>query len=140
MKKILLILPLALILIGCPAGTQQSAAKASLQVTIVMQSAQQGEIVAHNSGLIPDADHQFIQRSFQSLAEADKAANDCIGGATTKGAVLSCLNAAVNAVDGIQKEGGLALKSDNAKANFSFAITSIKGVLDAIIASFGGAA
>lgn len=125
---------------GCPSGTQQTAAKASLQVTIVMQSAQQAEIAAHNTGLIPDQDHQFIQRQFITLAEADKAANVCIEGAASKGAVLSCLQTATTAVDGIGKEGGLGLKSDKAKAEFSLYITSIKGVLDAIVVSFGGTA
>lgn len=129
-----------LTLAGCPAGNQQQAAKASLQVTVVMQAAQQGEIAAHNSGLIPDADHQFIQHQFITLAETDKAANLCIQQASNKGAVLSCLQTAVNTVDGIQKEGGLGLKSDKAKAEFSLYLTSIKGVLDAIIVSFGGQA
>ena len=140
-QKALLLLVLGWVglpLIGCPAGTQQSAAKASLQVTVVMQSAQQGEIAAHNSGLIPDADHQFIQKQFITLAETDKAANLCIQQAPNKGAIISCLNVAVNTVDGINKEGGLALKSPSAQANFSLAMTSIKGILQSIEVTLGG--
>lgn len=140
-QKVLLLLVIGWVglpLIGCPAGTQQSAAKASLQVTVVMQSAQQGEIAAHNSGLIPDADHQFIQKQFITLAEADKAANACISAAPNKGAVISCLNAAINTVDGINKEGGTFLKSPAAQANFTLALTSIKSILQTIEVTLGG--
>lgn len=137
--KVLALLPLALCLTGCPSGSQQDAAKASLQVTIVMQSAQQAEIAARNQGVISDSDHRFIQQQFINLGRADKAANDCIENANNKGAVIACLNTAVNAVNQSQQEGTLGIKSDNAKATFTLAVTSIKGVLEAIIASFGGA-
>ena len=139
MKKLALLLPLALVLIGCPAGTQRDAAKASLQVTVVMQSAQQGEIAAHNSGLIPDAEHQFIQKQFITLAESDKAANACIAAAPNKGAVIACLNTAVNTVDSINQEGGTFLKSPAAQANFTLALTSIKSILQTIEVTLGGA-
>jgi len=139
MKRLLFLAPLVLCLAGCPAGTQQSAAKASLQVTVVMQSAQQGEIAAHNSGLIPDPEHQFIQKQFITLAEADKAANACISAAPNKGAVIACLQTAVNTVDGINTEGGTFLKSPAAQANFTLALTSIKSILQTIEVTLGGA-
>jgi len=129
---------LAAPMIGCPAGTTQSAAKASLQVTVVMQSAQQGEIAAHNSKLIPDEEHQFIQRQFITLAETDKAANACISAAPNKGAVVSCLDTAVKAVDSINQEGGTFLKSPAAQANFTLALTSIKSILQTIEVTLGG--
>jgi len=141
-QKVLLLIVLGVVaapIIGCPAGTQQSAAKASLQVTVVMQSAQQGEIAAHNSGLIPDAEHQFIQHQFISLAEADKAANACIAAAPNKGAVIACLQTAVNTVDSINQEGGTFLKSPAAQANFTLALTSIKSILQTIEVTLGGA-
>ena len=140
-QKVLLLVALGWVglpLIGCPAGTQQSAAKASLQVTVVMQSAQQGEIAAHDNHLIPDNEHDFIQRQFITLAEADKAANLCISQAQNKGAVISCLNAAINTVDGINKEGGTFLKSPAAQANFTLATTSIKSILQTIEVTLGG--
>ena len=125
-------------LCGCPSGSQQDAAKASLQVTVVMQSAQQGEIAAHNSKLITDEEHAFIQRQFISLAEADKAANLCISQAQNKGAVISCLNAAVSAVDSINQNGSTFLKSPAAQANFNLALTSVKSILQTIEATMGG--
>jgi hypothetical protein len=124
-------------LCGCD-SPQQEAAKASLQVTIVMQAAQQGEIAAHNQHLIPDNEHQFIQQQFISLAEADKAANLCVSQATNKGAVISCLNAAIGGVDSIYQNGGLFLKSQTARNNFSIAIIGVRGVLSAIEATLGG--
>jgi len=139
MKRLLFLLPLAAVLIGCPAGTQQSAAKASLQVTNVLKAAQDGEIAAHSSGLIPDNEHQFIQKQFITLAEADKAANACISAAPNKGAVIACLNTAVNTIDGINQEGGTFLKSPAAQANFTLALTSIKSILQTIEVTLGGA-
>lgn len=139
-QKVLLLVALgwvALPTIGCPAGTQQSAAKASLQVTVVMQSAQQGEIAAHNNHLIPDNEHQFIQKQFITLAEADKAANACISAAPNKGAVIACLDTAVATVDGINREGGTFLKSPAAQANFTLALTSVKSILQTIEATLG---
>ena len=141
MKRILAIaapLLLAISLTGCPAGTQQDAAKASLQVAVVMDSAQQAEIAAHNTHLIPDADHAFIQQQFITLGRADKAANDCISAAPNKGAVIVCINTAVATVDQINQEGGTHLKSDAAKANFNLALTSIKSILQSISVTLGG--
>lgn len=140
-QKVLLLVVLGVVagpLIGCPAGTTQGAAKASLQVTVVMRSAQEGEISAHNSGLIPDAEHQFIQKQFVTLAETDKATNDCISAAPNKGAVIHCLDTAVQTVEGINKEGGTFLKSPAAQANFSLALTSVKGILQTIEVTLGG--
>jgi hypothetical protein len=130
---------LAIALTGCPAGTQQDAAKASLQVTVVMTAAQQVEITAHNQQLIPDSEHAFIQKQFKSLAEVDKTANTCISAAATKGAVVICINAAVDQVEQINQQGGLYLKSPTAQSDFSMAIASIKGILQTISVTLGGA-
>lgn len=132
------VLALSVMLTGCPAGTQQDAAKASLQVTIVMNAAQRVEISAHNSRMIPDSDHQFIQKQFITLAEADKAANTCISQAANHGAVIACVNTAIATVDQINQQGGTFLKSESAKANFNMALTSIKSILQTISVTLGG--
>ena len=124
--------------IGCKPSDQQNAAKASLQVTNVLQAAQDGEIAAHNQKLLSDEDHQFIQRQFITLAEADKATNLCISQAANKGAVINCLNTAVNTVDGINKEGGTFIKNPNTQATFNLTLTSVKSILQTIIAVMGG--
>lgn len=124
-------------LCGCN-NPQEEAAKASLQVTIVLQAAQQGEIAAHNQALIPDNEHQFIQQQFLTLAQADKAVNACVAQANSKGAVLSCLNTALATVDSIYQSGGLYLKSQTARNDFSIGITGVRAVLASIEASLGG--
>lgn len=138
MRKLLALGALALCLCGCPSGTQQDAAKASLQVTVVMTAAQQVEITAHNSKLVSDSDHEFIQKQFITLAEADKAANSCISQAANTGAVIVCLNTAISTVDQINQQGGTFIKSPSAQANFNLALTSVKSILQTIETTMGG--
>ena len=61
----------AIVLTGCPAqnGSQlQQAATASENAAIIMQGFENAEITAHTQGLIPDADHQFIQKEVATVA------------------------------------------------------------------------
>jgi hypothetical protein len=103
-----------------------------------MVAAQQVEITAHNSKTISDADHEFIQKQFITLAQADKTANTCISHAQDKAATIVCLNAAISTVNQINDEGGTFLKSPSAQANFNMALTSIKGILQTIETTIGG--
>jgi len=127
-----------LITTGCPANQQQAAANASLQASTIISTAQQGEIVAHNQGLIPDADHQFVQQEFENLGQVGKTVDACIGSASGKAGVFTCLNSAISSVDQMQQQGTLNLKSTNAKQTFSTVISGVRGVLATIEATLGG--
>lgn len=125
-------LALPLLLTGCPSAQLQNAAQASENAAIIVQGLETAEIAAHGQGLIPDADHLFIQQQVQSLAAIGKTVDACIGGAgTTKGAV-ACLQTAVTQVQQIQANGGLYLKSTTAKNDFSVAMSGVEGVLTSV--------
>lgn len=131
---------LALPLIGCPLNStqQQQAAQASLQASTVLKTAQQGEIAAFNSGLIPAADHQLIEEQFENVAQLGKTADSCIGSASGSAGVFTCLNTAISAIDTINTNGGLQLKSAQAKEDYALAMTAVRTVLASIEATMGG--
>ncbi len=93
MKKFVALLAATLLLpllTGCPTGSQQKkAAQADENVSSVLSAASQSEIAAFNQGqqclqvattdvqkasciVIPQADHDFIQTQFRSVAEAQR--------------------------------------------------------------------
>lgn len=133
MKKLaLLSIFLALPLTGCPSATLQKAAQASENAAIIVQGMETAEIAAHNQGLIPDADHTFIQEQVENLAAIGKTVDACIGAAGTNAAASTCINTALTQVQAIQANGGLYLKSTEAKNDFSIAISGVEGVLNSI--------
>jgi len=133
MKRLaLLTVPLALCLTGCPSATLQKAAQASENAAIIVQGMETAEIAAHTQGLIPDADHQFIQEQVSNLAAIGKTVDSCIGASGTNAAASTCINTALTQVQQIQANGGLYLKSTEAKNDFSIAISGVEGVLVSI--------
>ena len=76
----------AIVLTGCPAqnGSQlQQAAQASENAAIIMQGFENAEIAAYQQGLIPAADHQFIQKEVATVAALGKTTDSCIAGTAT---------------------------------------------------------
>jgi PBP1b-binding outer membrane lipoprotein LpoB len=144
MKRItaLLIVPLlAIMLTGCPSTTatqRQQAAQASDNISIVLQGAQQAEIAAHGQGLIPDADHIFVQQQFSTIAKLGKTTDSCILNTTTTAGTVDCLNSAVATIDQINSSGGLYLKSAKAKEDFALTMTSVRAVLASVATVLGG--
>lgn len=153
MKKIpgTILLAIALAgLTGCPANTSQlqKAATASEQAMIVVQGFQQGEILAYNQGkacagtpgclVISDDDHLFIQQSVETIARLDKTTNSCIGSAGTPAAAVTCANTAIAAIDQLQADGSLHIKSVTAKQDFSLAMIGAKTALTVIATILGG--
>lgn len=131
--KVAVVTAMVLTLAGCPSGTtQQKAAQASENAAIIVQGLQASEIAAHNQGLIPDADHTFIETEVLALSQVGKTVDSCIRTAGTPAGTVSCLNLAVNQVDQMQAEGALKLKSTQAKQDFSIALTGVKAVLVSI--------
>ncbi len=127
-------------LVGCPLNStqQQQAAQASLQASTVLQTAQQGEIAAFKAGLIPAADHQFIETQFEDVAGVGRTVDSCIGAASNKTGVFTCLNTAIGQIDQMNSSGGLYLKSAQAKEDYTLAMTAVRTVLASIEATMGG--
>lgn len=130
----------AILLIGCPADTAtlQRAAQASENAAIVVQGLETAEIAAHNQGLIPDADHQFIQKEVLTISALGKTTDSCIGGAGTTAGAVVCINTAVTQITQIEADGGLYLKSASAQQQFSIATNAVKTVLLAVETTLTG--
>lgn len=133
MRLILATIALAatLPLVGCPANTAtlQKAAQASENAAIVVQELETAEIAAHQQGLIPDADHQFIQQQVLTLSSIGKTVDSCIGAAGTQAGAVVCLNTASGQIAQINANGGLYLKSTEAKQIFSIAMVGLQAAL-----------
>lgn len=161
MKRIsvLAVLAMATLLSGCPSGTsttqRQQAAQASQNASIIVQGFQSGEIAMYDGGknclaaattdtakaacvVISDEDHQFIQKQLVTLATVGKTTDSCIGSTTTTAGIVACVNTAVQSVDQINNDGGLYIKSPQAKQNFQLAMVGVKTALSVISTVLGG--
>lgn len=136
MAAVALLLPL----MGCPSASLQKAAQASENAAIIVQGLETAEIAAHSQGLIPDADHLFIQQQVQTLAAIGKTTDSCIAASGANAAAVVCINTALTQVQKIQANGGLYLKSAQAKNDFSLAMSGVEGVLVSIETVLGGTA
>lgn len=137
---LLAIWPVALLLTGCPLNStqQQQVLRASDNAALVVAAGQKAETTAFNDGLISQADHSFIEQQFGSVGQVMKAVDSCVAGSGNKGAILSCLSTAINSVDAINANGGLYLKSAQAKNDFAVAVGGVRSVLASIEATLGG--
>lgn len=137
-----LILAPAVLLIGCPANTAtlQKAAQASENAAIVVQGLETAEIAAHQQGLIPDTDHQFIQQQVLTLSSIGKTVDSCIAAAANQAGAVVCLNTASTQIAQINASGGLYLKSTQAKQIFSIAISGVQAALAAVETTMTGTA
>lgn len=125
-------------LAGCPNANLQRAAQASQNAAIIVQGLETAEIAAHQQNLIPDDDHQFIQREVLALATLGKGTDSCIAAAANVNGAVSCIRTAVTAVDAINADGALNLKSVKAKQDFTIAMSSVKTVLLTIETTLNG--
>ena len=130
------ILPLA----GCPmtATQQQQVLKASDEAAIVVAGGQKAETAAFQQGLIPAAEHHFMEQQFASLGQIGKTVDSCVAASGSKGAMLTCLNTAITSVDAINANGGLFLKSTSAKNEYAAVMLGVRTVLASIDATLGG--
>jgi hypothetical protein len=134
---LIMLLPLTLMLSGCPSAQRQQAAQAAENASIIVRGFEDGEIIAHQQGLIPDADHLFIQKEMITVAGVGKAADSCIASTTTNAGIVACANTAVAEIDQINTDGGLYLKSDKAKTDFQLAMVGVRTALQVIATIFG---
>ena len=139
-------------LCGCPANQSQlqKAATASREAVTVVQGFQQGEILAYNQGktcaqsgaqgcvVISDEDHLFIQQSVSTIFELDKTTNTCIGAAGSASVAVTCANSAIVAIDQLQAQGALHIKSASAKQEFEIAMIGARTALVIISTILGG--
>jgi len=130
---------LDIMLTGCPSNSSQlqQAAQASENAAIIMQGFENAEVAAYQQGLIPAADHQFIQKEVLTVAALGKTTDSCIADATTPGGAAACINTTITELDQINADGGLYLKSTTAKQDFSLAMTGIKTVLASVETMLG---
>jgi type II secretory pathway pseudopilin PulG len=152
MKRLLLwgSLSLTLVLTACPNSTQQAQiAQAALTASTVASAAQQAEITAYQQGkqcppssstclTISDADHHFIQEQFATLGTVGKTLDGCIRSSGTPAGAVACISTATSAVDQINQQGGLYIKSPQAKQDFQAAMAALKVALVAISQVIGG--
>jgi len=149
MKKLFALVPLAVMLCGCPSGTQQQkVAQAAENLSSVVKAAQQAEETAYAEGqacgsqpnciVIPPADHEFIQKEFGAIGLAGKALDSCILSATTPVGDVQCAQTATNTITALGNDGALGLKSDKAKTIFAGVITALNVGIQAISTILGG--
>jgi hypothetical protein len=134
------VLVVGAMLTGCPANSnqRQQVAQAAQNASIIVAGFQQGEIVAYQQGMIPAADHQFIQKELITVGTVGKALDSCILSSTSNQGIVACANTAVGAIDQINTDGGLYLKSDKAKTTFQLAMVGVKTAVGMIATIFGG--
>ncbi len=130
---------LVAVMAGCPSTTQrQQAATAAREASAVMSGFESAEIVAHQQGLIPDADHQLIQGYVLSVAQTGKTTDACILSTTTNAGIVTCVQTAIGTINTLNGEGALHLKSAQAKNDFALAMTGTQAALQVIVTIMGG--
>jgi len=152
MKKILIfaVTSLAFMLCGCPSKTQQNVAQAALTASSTIQAAQQAEIAAYLNGkscastagascvVISDEDHKFIQTQFVSVSAVGKTLDSCIRTATNTAGSLICINTASATITQINNNGGLYIKSAEARKDFQAAMSALNLSLTVLTQVLGG--
>lgn len=126
-----------LLLVACPTATQQQkAAEAAQNASIVVKTFQAAEISSYQAGLIPAADHEFIEAQLVTVGEIGVTLDSCIRTATASAGTLSCITTATAAINQINTQGGLAIKTAGAKQDFQLAMTGVStalGVLSIVL-------
>jgi hypothetical protein len=157
MKRLAVLLVLAvgtLVMTGCPntnATQRQQVAQASQNASIIVQGFQSGEVAMYQQGktcqattptagciVVSDEDHAFIQRELTTVAEIGKTVDSCINTTTATAGIVTCLNTATTNVTQIYNDGGLYIKSPQAKQNFQLAMLGVKTALAVISTTLGG--
>jgi len=133
------LLCVSLLLAGCPSGTQQQKmAQAAQDASGIVLSFQQGEIVAHQSGAVSDADHKFIEEQLVTISTLGKTTDSCIRGATSNGGAVQCATTAINTIDQLKAQGALYIKSPQANTDYQIAMLGLRTALQVIVSLQGG--
>ena len=141
MKRIVIkaILALPVIgLVGCPTSTQVKVAQASQTASIVIVNFQKAEIASYQQGVVSAADHQFMETELGNVAVVGKTLDSCIKTATNNSGYLACIATAEGAVNTISTNGGIGIKSAQAKQDFQAAMSAFNVALAAISTILGG--
>jgi len=139
MKRFLALSALAVMLCGCPSGTQQQQIAAAAQnASIAVQGFQQVEIASYQAGAVSAEDHKFIEQQLVSVAQMGKTADSCIRTATTKQGTIQCVTTAIATVDQLNASGALYIKSSDAKQKYQIAMTGVRTALAVIVTIEGG--
>lgn len=121
---------LSVVLAGCPSSTtQQKAALAAQNASTIVVAFQKAEISSYQAGLIPAADHQFIQAQLGTVGQVGLTLDSCIRTATNAAGTVTCVSTASATISAINAQGGLYIKSADAKQNFQLAMTSLNAAL-----------
>ena len=121
---------LAVAMAGCPsATTQQKAALAAQNASTIVVAFQKSEISSFQAGLVPAADHQFIEAQLVTVGQLGLTLDSCIRTATTSAGTVACVNTATATINQINTDGGLYIKSAGAKQDFQLAMTSLNAAL-----------
>jgi hypothetical protein len=129
--KLVILAALALAGCGfkCSPQSQQKAALAAKNASIVVQSFQDAEISSYRAGLVSPEDHLFIQGQVKKAARVGLALDSCIRMATSSAGTVACIDVSVQTIDSINSEGGLGIKSTEARQTFQIAMTGVKAAL-----------
>lgn len=139
MKRFLALSAVAVMLCGCPAGSnQQQIAAAAQNASIAVQGFQQVEIASYQAGAITAEDHKFIEQQLVSVAQMGKTADSCIRIATTKQGTIQCVTTAIATIDQLNNAGALYIKSPDAKQKYQIAMVGVRTALAVIVTIEGG--
>jgi hypothetical protein len=121
---------LSVVLAGCPStSTQQKAALAAQNASVIVVAFQKAEISSYQAGLIPAPDHQFIEAQLVTVGQLGLALDSCIRTATNSAGTVACVGVMTASINEINTQGGLYLKSAGAKQDFQLAMTSLNAAL-----------
>jgi hypothetical protein len=135
---------------ACNSSQRQQIAQAAQDAATILHGFESGEVAAYNQGktclasgmsgciVIPDSDHLFIQQSMVTIGTAEKAMHSCIRTATSTAGAVACVNTLVSTIDVINADGGLHLKSPQAKTDFQLAMIGARTALTVIVTVVGG--
>jgi hypothetical protein len=144
MKRIVIIAALSIgaatLLTGCPASTsqRQQIASALDNTSMVIKDAQQAEIIVVNQGAISPQDDIFVQTELIALTKLGKTTDKCVLTATDTTGSLSCIKSELIAIQHIQADGVLNLKSAKAQSVFSAVMNSATAVVNGVYTALGG--
>lgn len=139
-RKLIAVMALLMMVSACAVkhqSAQYNAAVGLNDLSVAMQGLQNLEIGFHQSGIVPDANHQQIQKIFLQAAEVGKQANSAVRAgdfASAKGyfqAVIGLLNGLTPDMVGI--------KNPDSQKAFATAVQVAIGIAQEWVNNLGGA-
>lgn len=129
-RKVLLLLPLVLMLMGLKAceDWREKSAIVMRDFAQALESAQNAEIDAYRANYVSRPDHEQFQAKVLTLATYGKAANDAIGRGNRRDALMQ-IDLALGDLDSLQSKGLLGVKNPQSKAAISALLLAVRTVL-----------